>query len=184
MKKIEKQIMKMSQRFIRNMAGFTLVEMIVTITVVVIMTGVIGVTFTDLNDNVRLSTAANRALSDVRYAQELAISHRRAVDVNISTGNDTYSFRWNDTGTYLPSPYDGEDFIVEFNQGDYDGVDIVSTGIGSGFTFSATGLPSISSGPRSIMLLNGQVYVSLYQSGMTKLEENVGSGGGCGGGGC
>ncbi len=179
-----KKMMSLKYDIINKMEGFTLVELIITLTIIIIMAGVVGVSFNDLNDNVRLSTAANRALADVRYAQELAMSHRRAVDVIVNTGADSYEFKWNDTGDYIASPYDAEDFIVTFNQGDYAGVDIISTGIGSGFTFSATGLPSIPSGPRSVMLLNGDVYVSVYESGMTKLEENIGSGGGCGGGGC
>ncbi len=165
--------------------GFTLVELIVAIGVLGILTGAITITVDGVNEDTRLSNAVTRALADLRYAHEMAMTHRRAVEVTILPGADRYEIRWQG-GAYLPSPVDKEDLIVEFNSGDYQGVDIVSSGFGGALVFDHLGNPldgSASLGAvKSAMHLNSTYHVVVYPSGYISMEQSIGSGSGCGGG--
>lgn len=162
--------------------GFTLVELIIVITAVAVLTGIIGVSVDEVIRDTRLSNAATRALADVRYAQELAMAHRREVDVYVNTGADLYELKWHDTGTYVSSPIDDEDMIVRFNQGEYVDVGIALSGLGGRLSFTSDGEPLINGSPFenevSVMFLNSEVHVVIYPSGYSCLEEAVG-GGGC-----
>ena len=164
------------------MRGFTLVELIIVITAVAVLTGIRGVSVDEVIRDTRLSNAATRALADVRYAQELAMAHRREVDVYVNTGADLYELKWHDTGTYVSSPIDDEDMIVRFNQGEYVDVGIVLSGLGGRLSFTSDGEPLINGSPFenevSVMFLNSEVHVVIYPSGYSCLEEAVG-GGGC-----
>jgi prepilin-type N-terminal cleavage/methylation domain-containing protein len=165
-----------------RMKGFTLAELVVVITIVVIFTGVVTVSVNDINDNTRLSNAADRALADIRYAQEMAMTHRREVDVFVNVGADRYEAKWNDDATYLPCPISGNNLIVTFNQGEYESVSITSSGVGTRLSFTATGAPLIDGssfgGGTSVMLLNSKIQVTIYPSGYTNLSS--GGGAGCG----
>jgi prepilin-type N-terminal cleavage/methylation domain-containing protein len=167
--------------------GFTLVEFIVVIFVVTIITGAVTVSVTDLNDNTRVSNAASRALADVRYAQEMAMSHRREADVIVDVGNQRYDIRWHDDSTFLPSLLDGSPLRVLMDQGLTDGVAITSSGLGGRLSFNDIGEPLIGgvrfNTEKSVMFLNSKVHVVIYPSGYSCLEETLGSGG-CGGLGC
>lgn len=157
--------------------------MIVVIVVLAILAGTISVSVQDVNENTRLSNAATRALADVRYAAEMAMTHRREVEVTVQKGSNKYDIRWADTGTYLPSPIDGEDLIVQFNTGEYQDVEMTSTGLSGKLSFRADGEPRIGGGrfgsERSVFCLNEEIHVVAYSSGYVVLEKVVG-GGGCG----
>jgi len=158
-------------------------ELVVTIVVVSILTGVVSVSVESVNEDTRLSNAATRALSDLRYAQEMAMTHRRPVNVRINPGGNHYAAFWGDTGTALPSPVGGDDLSVSFGSGEYNGVSITS-GISGTLSFTGSGEPLINgsripdTNGRSAMLFNSRVYISVYRSGLTTIEKTVG-GGGC-----
>ena len=159
------------------------IELIVTLSVMAIFTGAITVSVGDINSSTRLSNAASQALADVRYGQELAMAHRREVDVIINVGGDYYEIRWHDDGTYVPSPYGSGDAKVQFGTGDFSDVSIISTQFSTRLSFTSTGQPLQNGGsfsnPLSIMLLNSKIHVVVYSSGYSALEEIVGTGG-CG----
>ncbi len=166
--------------------GYTLIELVVVMTIVAILTGAISVSVEKTNQDTRLSNAIYRALSDVRYAQELAMTNRREVSMWVNPGEDRYYFKWQDTGDYLENPVDGGDFIITFNTGEYQGVDITSSGMGGRLSFTATGYPLINGANFgttdgiSVMQLNNGYHIFVYQSGLTTIEESAG-GGGCAG---
>ena len=172
-----------SPRSLKRNRGFTLVELIIAITVMAILTGAVTVGVSDINSNTRLSNAASRALADVRFAQELAMANRREVDVIVNVASNRYEIRWHDTGAYVESPYDGGDMYVQFGTGDYFDISIISTQFSSRLSFTSTGQPlnngSSFSSERSVMFLNSEYHVVVYSSGYSALEEVVG-GGGCG----
>jgi len=164
--------------------GFTLVELIVVMTVVAILTGAVGISVNEVNSTTRLSNAATRALSDVRYAQEVAMNERRAVEFIIA-GNK-YKVNYVDTGEPVTSPITGDKLEVTFNTGDYKGVEITSTSVSGGLSFGADGRPLAGGAPftdeKSVMFLNSKIHVIICGGGYSYLGEAAGSSSGCGGG--
>ena len=176
---------KSTSIFFRRKDGFTLVEMVVVMGVIAILTGAVGISVQEVNSNTRLSNAASRALSDVRFAQELAMTMGREVDINVQVGADKYDVKYH-TGSYVSSPLDGNSLIVAFNTGQYSDVTITSSGLGGRLSFNSLGEPFINGAPfsseTSVMFLNSRIHVVIYPSGYSCLEETVGGGTGCGGG--
>lgn len=168
--------------FVYGVEGFTFIELIVVLSVIGIIVSTVGVSINQINSDTRLSNAASRALADVRYAQEMAMTHRREVDVFVTTSSDKYEVKWHDTGSYVSSPVDGNDLIVNFNQDEYKDVAITSSGLGGRLSFTSIGEPLINgssfSSPTSVVHLNSKIYVFIYSSGYSCLEQSA-EGGGC-----
>lgn len=161
--------------------GYTLVELIVVITVVSILAGAVSVSMNDMNETARISNAAMKVLADVRYAQELAMSTSREVNVIVNSASETYDVQWQDTGANVPDPLNNSGTLsVEFGSGDYSQIDIVSSNIGSRLSFDSFGEPRIDgsrfNSVRSIVLLNSEVHVVVYPSGYTCIEQVIGGG--------
>jgi len=132
-------IRHLRRSFVNPQRGYTLVELIVVLVVVSIIAGGIVIYFHESSENSRLVNASYRVLADIRYAQEMAMSHNRQVDFAVD-GN-TYSARWNG-GEYIQSPITGSNLYVQFGTEGYGGVEITS---GSNFSFDSNGKPSITS---------------------------------------
>jgi prepilin-type N-terminal cleavage/methylation domain-containing protein len=60
----------------KNYRGFTLIELMVTITIVVLVTGIVLVQYSSFNSSVLLTSQAYQLAFDLREAQSLAISVR------------------------------------------------------------------------------------------------------------
>jgi len=162
--------------------GHTLVELVVVIVIVSVLTGIIGVSVDGINENTRLFNAVNLALSDIRFAHELAMTHRCEVDVVVTPAADRYEVKWHATGLYVSSPLDGGDLIVNFNQGEYSDVSITDSGLNGPLSFNSIGEPLINgatfAGETSVMLLNSKMLIVVYPSGYVCIKETEG-GGGC-----
>jgi len=59
-----------------NLSGFTIVELLVTLTIVVLVTGIIMIRYSSFNSSVLLSGQAYLTAFDIREAQALAVSVR------------------------------------------------------------------------------------------------------------
>jgi prepilin-type N-terminal cleavage/methylation domain-containing protein len=174
------QNQKWIQRFLFMSNGFSLVELIVVIAVAAIVTGILAVSIDSMNDDTRLANAAYRAQGDVRYAHEMALTHRREVNVVVNASSNQYELRWHDDGSLLPSPIDGTDMIVQFGTGIYQGVTISSSGLSGRLSFNEVGTALIGgtvfSGIQSIMLLDSKIHVTVNDAGFVDLNEVEGSG--------
>jgi len=113
-------------------SGYTIFEIIIVLVVMGIIGAVVGIRLSDYNTDITLDRAARQLISDVRYAQEMAMSGNRGVNFNIS-GN-TYNLTWSD----------GSVVMSTFNRGNTEG-DMGELGVtlsGSSFSFTRDGLPS------------------------------------------
>ena len=164
-----------------NENGFTLIEIIMVIIILGILSGVVGVVVTDTVSSAKITNAVSQVLSDVRYAQEMAMTRRREVDVRIITGSNRYEILWT-SGGYLKSPSTGNNMIVTFGSGTYGNVTMTSTGLSGNLRFDADGRPTIAGTPISsdteIVKLNSNFQIMIQPSGFSYLN-NLGGGGGC-----
>jgi prepilin-type N-terminal cleavage/methylation domain-containing protein len=167
--------------------GFTLAELVIVLVVVVILSGAVSVSVKDANQTARLSTAAGRALSDLRYAQEAAMTERRIVQFTVS-GN-TYSAKYVDTGLPLKSPMDRTKNLsvtLNTNDGLFNTVGVtITSGIAGSINFNVDGRPVTTAGAdlpaqTSIMNLNNKQNLVLYNSGYSVINPIAGACGGCG----
>jgi len=155
-------------------SGFTLVELIVVICLSAILAGAFAMNLSNTNDQIRLNNAAERALADMRYAQEVAMAQRREVNVVVNASTDQYSATFQDDGSYLPASIGTGSLITTFNEGEYQGVAITSSGLGGTLSFTDLGAPEINGSAvpskTSVMCLNSEVYIYIYSSGFSDLE--------------
>ena len=97
-------------------AGFTLIELIIVITITAILTALSVPSFSVTLDNQRIFGAAEAVLSDLRWARAEAIKRNKKVRVTFTPGSnsnwsytiDTYPLATSDG--VLPKTVDGSDF--------------------------------------------------------------------------
>ena len=172
-----------AKKSLRSRRGFTLIELVVVMTAVAVMTGVVGVNMQRTNEKTTLFNAANMALADLRYAEEVAMTEHRRVDFIVNQGANRYEVRYNNDGTCVKSSLTGEDLIVQLGTGIYSGVTISSVG---SVSFTEWGEPiningSSFSGERSVARFNSQIYLIIVESGLAYLNEDLNASSGCGG---
>ena len=161
-------------RLFQDDRGFSLAELIVIIVVMGIMAAAAGVAINSVNQNSRISVAANNALSDMRYAQEIAMAERKDVNFTVNTDTNTYSATYTSTGTYLKSSQnESANMTVTLNSGDTKGV-TMSGGYSGSITFDSDGIPyqgaTELTAPLTLMTLNGKMSLVLLSSGFAQIE--------------
>ncbi len=70
--------------------GFTMIELIMAIVISGIVTAVALPKFDNIS-NIDVHNAARQVKSDIRYAQELAMSNYRKTTINFTSGGNTYN---------------------------------------------------------------------------------------------
>jgi prepilin-type N-terminal cleavage/methylation domain-containing protein len=176
--------MKISKKkkSLRSRKGFTLIELIVVITAVAVLTGVVGLNMHHTNEQTTLFNAANKALADLRYAEEVAMAEHLQVNFIVDANANRYEVQYAD-GTPVKSSLSGEDLIVQLGEGMYSGVTITSSVTGGTLSFMPWGEPYLNgstfSGERSVARFNTQIYLIIVETGFAYLNEEVGATG-CG----
>ncbi len=178
--------MKISKekKSLRSRKGFTLIELIVVITAVAFLTGVVGVNVQHTNQQTTIFNAANKALADLRYAEEVAMTTHRRVDFIVNQGANKYEVKYHSDGTYVKSSTsDDDDLIVQLGSGISSGVTITSSATGNTLSFMEWGEPALNgatfTGERSVARFNSHMHLIIVESGYAYLAEEVG-GSGCG----
>jgi prepilin-type N-terminal cleavage/methylation domain-containing protein len=101
-------------RLITSHPGFTLIELMITITIVVLVTGLIMVQYSSFNNSVLLTDQAYLTAFDIREAQSLAVSVRGqgaqfreeyGLYFNKSAGSNNKYILFQDRGTAVPAQY-------------------------------------------------------------------------------
>jgi len=150
----------------KNQKGFTLVEIVLVITVLVILTTAVVVSM-DITEH-RAANLAQKLAADLRYAQQLANVRRVRHGIEVSSAN-SYRIFMDDggSGTTVTSPMNGSPFIVNMS-GDFTGITLNSTlgGTPPKAQFDSLGQPfdgngaAIGAGVNTINLLASGAVVS------------------------
>ncbi|MFH1398049.1 MAG: GspH/FimT family pseudopilin [Candidatus Omnitrophota bacterium] len=96
----------------KKVRGFTIIEL----TIVILIIGILAVlTLPRFGSfyEIKLHGAVKKVISDIRYAQQLAISSHSDYRVNFS-GN-SYNVRWVTDGAYAISPFTRGNLAIDFN---------------------------------------------------------------------
>ena len=83
---------------LRRAAGFSMVELIITLVLLGIAMAIAIHSFRGWVDNSNLKAAARTLSSDVAYMREAAISSGRSHMITYNTGANTYSLKWDSDG--------------------------------------------------------------------------------------
>ena len=135
------------------MRGFTLVELLVTIGLLLTMTLIIYTTYFASSPMTILRGAVEQVAGDVRLARDLAVSEGARYRVAFTAGSSTYTLQkrdpvsgtWNSaTGTHLPSPL--PDGVRIQTAGDLDGGYVIFDSIGAPYEGAGAGTALVGSG--------------------------------------
>jgi len=153
----------------KKMAGFTLVETVILMLIISILAVISFPALNQAMQHLRLRSASERLISDLRYARELALSRHGTYGIEFNTTNNTYEvFSWDGIAkTTVSDPTTGNPLLVDFDTlPGTNGVSITSANTCQGVCSSeqiridSFGKPSDSAGTAlqsaaTIMLQNG-----------------------------
>jgi len=121
--------------------GFTLIELVMVIVIVGIL-AVIAVPRFESFYAIKLDGATKKVVSDIRYAQQLAIARHEDYRVVFDVANNNYEVRRVSDGSFATDPFTRADFIVNFNtDAQYKGIRISNTNFGGTLQFDWQGIP-------------------------------------------
>ncbi len=153
--------------------GFTLIEIIV----VVIIMAIIAATAVGVSSNsawTRVTEAGRRLLSDLSFAQNVAVTQQRTVYAIFDTTNQRYTVAYTQTPSaaadYVRDPSTGGNFVAQFGNSGTTGLAGVSLrplGLGSGnkvLAFDVLGQPLVGNGTASPVLSTQSVTITVGNS--------------------
>jgi type II secretory pathway pseudopilin PulG len=111
-----------------NTRGFTLVELVIIVIIVAVVAILVSMQSSDLY-TIKLSGAARKLASDIRFAQQLAMTTQNlhGVVLNIPAANQYTVYEQDDPTDPARNPTGGNDFIVDYTSGEFDGVTVSTT---------------------------------------------------------
>ncbi len=123
------------------MKGFTLIELVVIITIVGILAVAVLVSGT-AKGPVRLEAACQRLALDLRYMQEMAMAEQVRFGISFDASDESYfGFRVN-TSTKAQDPHTQGDLEIEFDEmKEFSEIGIVSTNFSDAVEFDSIGAP-------------------------------------------
>ena len=125
----------------KNQKGFVLTELLVVFVIVGILSVITIPVIMNSIQNMRLHSATQKLLVDIRYVRELAMSHHATYGIEVSAGGNSYQiFKWDGaTKTYLTDPHRGTTLLVDYdNQSEFSGVAIDSVDLCEGVACPTT----------------------------------------------
>lgn len=122
--------------------GFTVIELILVIVVMAVLAAVIGLNLSSL-DAIKASGAARRLASDIRFAQQMSVTQQNihGVAFNVPVVQQYTVYEQNDPNNPARNPQGGNDFIVSFVTGEFEGVTIATSFPGGRVGFNSRGEP-------------------------------------------
>ncbi len=171
---------KMSYPILKNESGTTLIEVVAVLLIASVLFAMAVTRFNDNTAAVQRRNAARLIVRDLQYAQEMAVTHGRAVKVEVQTSQNRYLVKWAKTGELLKRPDGGGPFIRQFGKDQFLHVAISGTDLATGsFLFATSGRPLVGANPLSgvktaIRLNSTYQIVVLPHTGRIKLLQNGG----------
>ncbi|MCG8605871.1 hypothetical protein MJD09_12870 [bacterium] len=156
--------------------GFSLLEVVTIVTVVGIISLFAVAKFGDTNSRLQYETIMEKIVSDVRFAQQLALTKGKATRVHIDQTNNRYFLKWDDD-TYIKNPVGGNNFVIQLGSGDFSAVQITSTSFQNGrLDFERTGSPlnsgSVFSDKLDLVIINNaKKIVVTANTGFLEIEN-------------
>jgi prepilin-type N-terminal cleavage/methylation domain-containing protein len=165
--------------------GFTLIELVLTVIIVVILGAVVSLGLSGLSTS-RVDNAVNKVVGDLRYAQQLAISTQNRYGMTVNTLTSYTIYRT--PATAVPDPSNlGQTLVVDFTtyqQAQLSGVQFSSitpfqttacTGSGaSAIEFNSIGAPTDTGG--TVLACTSTITLSYSGNNRTiTIQKNTGN---------
>lgn len=127
--------------------GFTMIELIMMITIMAFLS-IMVVTRTLQPSQYQKVHAARKMVSDIQYAQVLAMSTARRCGVSFNVGGNSYTVFIGSPATPVTDPVSRTNYIVQYGAGSYSNVNITDANFGGTATlyFDSRGRPYNGSG--------------------------------------
>ncbi len=109
---------------LHSFRAFTAIELAVVIVIMVILAAAGSINSMKGYDTMKLDAAARKVASDIRYAQSLAINNFN----NLNIVGTVVDFNPGDANRYTITNNGGLNTIVDFDSGEYTGVEIIGLG--------------------------------------------------------
>ena len=118
-----------------NNNGFSAIELLVSLAIAAILTGLAAFQFLHQNEHTRLSHASRSLMSDLRWARQMAVSQTEEMRLVLDTMTDRY---WIERAA---RPGVAVGTVRDFKDGrqGYEGVDLVSSSNGETIRFFPKG---------------------------------------------
>ena len=107
--------------------GFSLIELIVIMTLLGILAALASIRIKDISVNVRVSAAINQITSDIELIKETALAKHENMSITYNQEQNNYIIRKNGS---VMTDYPGSDSgIINLSEGMFSGVDITQVNI-------------------------------------------------------
>ena len=138
---------KIYQKSLSTRRGFTIIELVMVITILAIIAlAFASESISNLGNN-NLAAASNRLLSDLRYAQQLAIDSHESCGISFDRSDESYFVYKGDVSTVALDPYTKKPLVVDYDTDSlYAGVNLANTNFGDDISFDYLGVPYDSDG--------------------------------------